>query len=87
AEAFAGPERERLLDGARQLLVRVRLFNSRCVTDDGSQPWLLPDAYTDLRPEQARQLALQLLQAADDAERQTLAAEWWQQAKRIGGSR
>ena len=79
AEAFPGPERERLLYGARQLLVRVRLFNSPCITDDDSRPWLLPDAYTDLRPQQARHLATQLLQAADDAERQTLAADWWQQ--------
>ena len=82
AEAFAGPERERLLYGARQLLVRVRLFNSPCVTDDGSRPELLPDAYTDLRAEEARHLALQLLQAAQDADRQTLRANWWQETAR-----
>ena len=82
AEAFAGPELERLLYGARQLLVRVRLFNSPCVTDDDSRPDSLPDAYTELRPEEARRLALKLLQAAEDAETQTLRANWWQEATR-----
>jgi hypothetical protein len=33
-----------------------------------------PDAFTDLRPQDARHLALELLAAAEDAERQTLSA-------------
>ncbi len=58
AEAFAGPARERLLYGARELLVRVRLHDGPGAVDDHGRPTNLPDAYTDLRPEQARQLAL-----------------------------
>jgi hypothetical protein len=77
-EAFAGPERERLLHGARQMLVRVRMFNGPGVVDaqDG-QHRPVPDAYTDLRAEEARHLALGLLQAAEDAERQTWRANYW----------
>jgi hypothetical protein len=79
AEAFAGPAREGLLYGARQLLVRVRLHDGPGAVDDHGRPTNLPDAYTDLRPEQTRQLALALLQAAEDAEQQTLQANWWKQ--------
>jgi hypothetical protein len=82
AEAVAGPGRERLLYGARRLLVRVRLFDGPGAVDDHGRPSPLPDAYTDLRPEEARRLALELLQAAEDAERQTLTANWWQEATR-----
>jgi hypothetical protein len=74
AEAFAGPAREGLLCGARQLLVRARLHNGPGAVDDDGRPTNLPDAYTDLRPEEARHLALQLLEAAEEANRQTLRA-------------
>jgi hypothetical protein len=78
-EAFAGPAREGLLYGAAQLLVRLRLFDGPGAVDDHGGTSCLPDAYTDLRPEQARRFALALLQAAEDAERQTLQANWWKQ--------
>jgi hypothetical protein len=66
-QAGAGPAREGLVGGAQQLLVRVRLFGER-----------QPDAYTDLRPTDARRLALELLAAADDAECQTQQAGYWE---------
>lgn len=66
-EASAGPAREGLVDGAAQLLVRVRLF------DEGVE-----DAFTDLRPDDARHLAIELLAAAEDAEQQTRAANFWE---------
>jgi hypothetical protein len=69
-EASAGPAREGLVGGGAQLLVRVRLF------DAGEDPQ--PDAFIDLRPSCARQLALELLAAAEDAEQQTRAASRWQ---------
>jgi hypothetical protein len=68
-EASAGPAREGLLRGM-QLLVRVRLFDDR-----------QPDAYTDLRPRDARHLALELLAAAEDAEWQTEQAGFWEPAR------
>ena len=69
-EASAGPAREGLPHGDARLLVRVRLFDA-----DVEHPQ--PDAFTDLRPACARHLALELLAAAEDAERQTLAAGFW----------
>jgi hypothetical protein len=66
-QASPGPAREGLVGGAKQLLVRVRLFGER-----------QPDAYTDLRPTEARRLAGQLLAAAADAERQTEQAGFWE---------
>jgi hypothetical protein len=73
-EAFAGPAREALFGGRAQLLVRVRLF------DEGvEEPQ--PDAFTDLRPQDARHLALELLAAAADAERQTPAANHWERRR------
>jgi hypothetical protein len=69
-EASAGPAREGLIGGGAQLLVRVRLFDDR-----------QPDAYTDLRPRDARHLALELLAAAEDAERQTELAGFWEQTR------
>ena len=71
-EASAGPGREGLVGGAQQLLVRVRLFD--CGIDEPA-----PDAYCDLRPREARHLARQLLAAAQDAERQTEQAGFWEQ--------
>jgi hypothetical protein len=70
-EASAGPAREAVLGGAK-LLVRVRLF------DEPDQTWPLPepDAFTDLRPDAARDLAFELLAAAEHAEQITREAEW-----------
>jgi hypothetical protein len=82
AEAAAGASREGLLYGAQQLLVRVRLFDGPGAVDDEGRPTSLPDAYTDLRPEQARRLARELLDAAEEVEAQTLRANWWQEATR-----
>ncbi len=73
-EASAGPAREGLVGGGAQLLVRVRLFD-----DDIEDP--APDAFCDLRPASARHLAFELLAAAEDAERQTHAAGYWETAR------
>lgn len=70
-EASAGPAREALVDGGQALLVRVRLFD---VGVEDPQP----DAFTDLRPACARHLAIELLAAAEDAEQQTRAADFWE---------
>jgi hypothetical protein len=76
AGAQAGPAREAGLSRAKMLLVRVRLFNPPAETDcPPSQP--AGDVLCDLRPEEARHLALELLQAAEDADRQTRRASWW----------
>jgi hypothetical protein len=81
ADAQAGPVRESLLQGARMLLVRVRMFNPPAESDcPATEP--TPDVLCDLRPEEARHLALGLLQAAEDAERQTRRANWWQETAR-----
>jgi hypothetical protein len=69
-EAFAGP-REGLIGGGARLLVRVRLF------DENPEGPPLPDAFTDLRPETAREFALKLIDAADDADWQTDQAGLW----------
>ena len=69
-EASAGPAREGLVGGGAQLLVRVRLFDES-----------VADAFTDLRPHDARQLAIELLAAAEDAEQQTRAAGFWEQRR------
>jgi hypothetical protein len=66
----AGPAREGILDGRAILLVRVRVFDSDCVEDRRL------DA-CDLRPEQARALALALLDGADNADWQTDQAGHW----------
>ena len=81
-ETSAGPALEGLLGGAMALLVRVRMFDGPGATDDDGNPLQNPDVFTDLRPEQARDLALMLLQAAKDAERQTLGSNWSKQAVR-----
>jgi hypothetical protein len=72
-EAFAGPAREAIIGGAK-LLVRVRLFNEpdeRGLTDK-------PDAFTDLRTDAARDLAFELLAAAEHAEHLTAEAGHWE---------
>lgn len=74
-EVSAGPAREGLVGGAARLLVRVRLF------DDNPEGPPLPDAFTDLRPETARQLAFELLTAAEDADWQTDQAGFWKQTR------
>jgi hypothetical protein len=63
-EAFAGPAREGTIDGTAALLVRVRLF------DEPEQTWphTRPDAFIDLRADAARDLAFELLAAAEHAE-------------------
>lgn len=71
----SGPAFEGLLHGARQLLVRVRMFNG--VDDDGEGEATDPDVICDLRPTEARDLALALLTAAKTAETQTQQANWW----------
>jgi hypothetical protein len=73
-EASAGPARAGLVGGGAQLLVRVRLFD--CGADDPA-----PDAYCDLRPRDARHLALELLAAAEDADWQTEQAGCWKQTR------
>jgi hypothetical protein len=73
-EASAGPARAGLVGGGAQLLIRVRLFDRGV---DEPQP----DAYTDLRPRDARHLALELLAAAEDAEWQTEQAGFWEQTQ------
>jgi hypothetical protein len=73
-EASTGPAREGLVGGGAQLLVRVRLFDVGV-----EEP--APDAYIDLRPGCARHLALELLAAAQDAERQTENANWWEASR------
>jgi hypothetical protein len=70
--ADAGPARERILHGRAILLVRVRMFDNDTVDERRE------DAYCDLRPEQARTLAIGLLQAAEHAERQTIQARYWE---------
>jgi hypothetical protein len=78
-EALAGPARRRRLGGAMVLLVRVRLFDGPGIVNAvTSEPASLPDAFTDLDPREARELAFCLLTAAEDAEEQTLEANYWE---------
>jgi hypothetical protein len=75
-EAGAGPAREAVIGGAR-LLVRVRVFNEpdeRGVVEN-------PDAFTDLRTDAARDLAFELLGAAEHAEILTAQANCWEQER------
>jgi len=72
-EAAAGPAREAVLGGAR-LLVRVRLFDP----PDQTWPKTKPEAFTDLRPDNARDLAFELLAAAEHAESLTREAGCWE---------
>jgi hypothetical protein len=70
-EASAGPSRRSLVGGGRRLLVRVRLFDGIDCPDP------LPEAYCDLAPEDACELAFDLLAAAEDSEQQTREAGFW----------
>jgi hypothetical protein len=81
-DASAGPSLEGLLDGTMALLVRVRMFDGPGATDDDGNPLENPDVFTDLRPEQARDLALVLLAAAEDAETRTRRSNRWQERVR-----
>ena len=78
-EAAAGPAREALIGRGAQLLVRVRLFDGPGVVDDQGRPSSSePDVFSDLRADEARRLAFELLAAAEHAERQTRAAGYWE---------
>jgi hypothetical protein len=78
-DTAAGPAREGILGGRAMLLVRVRLFDGPGVLDGLSgQPAGEEDVYTDLRPDDARRLALRLLEHAQKAEQLTAQADWWQ---------
>jgi hypothetical protein len=78
-EASAGPDREGLIGGGAQLLVRVRLFDGPGVVDHiTGEPAGEPDAFTNLRPRDARDLAFELLAAAEHADQQTLKANHWE---------
>jgi len=63
-EASAGPAREGTVGGRTSLLVRVRLFDP----PEETWPNTRPDAFTDLRTAAARDLAFELLAAAEHAE-------------------
>jgi len=63
-EAFVSPAREALPGGIGQLLVRVQIVDL-----DSSDP--AAHAFIDLRSTSARQLALEILAAAADADLQT----------------
>jgi hypothetical protein len=77
-DTTAGPAREGILGGA-MLLVRVRLFDGPGVVDGlTGQPAGEEDVYTDLRPQDARDLAFRLLEHAEEAEQLTAQADWWQ---------
>lgn len=75
-EAAAGPAREAVIGGAR-LMVRVRVFNE---PDEPDERGVLerPDAWTDLRSDAARQLAFELLAAAEHADWLTAEANYWE---------
>ena len=77
-EASAGPAREALIGGGMQLLVRVRLFDGPGAVDETGRASSKPDAFTDLRTEDARWLAFELLAAADHAQRLTQHAGGWE---------
>ena len=77
-DASAGPAREGILGGRGRLLVRVRLFDGPGVVDGlTGQPAGGEDVYTDLRPEDARDLAFRLLECAEHAERITEQTGGW----------
>jgi hypothetical protein len=67
--AAAGPARRGRVGGGAVLLVRVRLFDGPGVVDTlTGGPAGEPEAFTDLDPREARDLAFRLLAAAEHAE-------------------
>jgi hypothetical protein len=82
-DAQAGPAREAILYGRAIMLVRVSLFDGPgVISTDTGQPCPQEEVFTYLRPEDARSLAFTLLSAAEEAERQTRAARYWQRQAR-----
>ena len=79
-DTAAGPSSQGSLDGTRKVFqVRVRLFDGPGVVDGlTGQPAGEEDVYTDLRPQDARDLAFRLLEHAEEAEQLTAQADWWQ---------
>lgn len=79
-DTSAGPAREGILGGRSVLLVRVRLFDGPGVVDTltGQPAAGEEEVYTDLRPDDARDLAFRLLECAEHAGRLTEQAGWWQ---------
>jgi hypothetical protein len=76
-DATAGPGREGVVGGSL-LLVRVRLHNGPDVADAlTGEAVVREDVYTDLRPDEARELAFTLLCCAEEAERITNDADGW----------
>lgn len=71
-EAFAGQTRVAAGDGSWGLTVRVRLFDD----PESTWPYTRPDAYTDLRTGAARDLAFELLAAAEHAEQIGRHEDW-----------
>jgi hypothetical protein len=63
-EASAGPARDGMIDGTARLLVRVRI----CDEPEQTWPRTRPDAFCDLRTDAARDLAFELLAAAEHAD-------------------
>ena len=78
-DASAGPATGSVVGRRGQLLVRVRLFDGLGVVDGATGlPAGEQDVYTDLRPYQARELAAGLIACAEEADRITEQADWWQ---------
>jgi hypothetical protein len=78
-DTSAGPAREGILGGRSMLLVRVRLCDGPSVVSPSTGlPAAGEDVYADLRPGEARELASRLLERAEQAERVTEHAGWWQ---------
>jgi hypothetical protein len=71
AEALAGPARQATIIGGAPLMVRLRLFDP----PEQTWPYTRPDAFTDLRTTAARELAFELLAAAEHAERLSTTTE------------
>ena len=70
-DASAGPARGSLVGRGGHLLVRVRVF------DGPDCPEPLPEAYCELWPADARELAFCLLAAAEHAEQRSREAGFW----------
>jgi hypothetical protein len=73
-EAFAGPTRAPIGDGRLGLTVRARPFDE----PEATWSYTRPDAYTDLRTGAGRDLAFELLAAAEHAEHLTRHEDDWE---------